>query len=75
MVSHKKTPKSKTPKSKTPKSKTPKSKTTSNEMGYCVKCKRVHTMGDTKKVKTKNGRNALSGVCAKSGTNMMKFVK
>lgn len=90
MVSHNKTPKSKTPKSKTsksktsksntsksktPKSKTPKSKTTSNEMGYCVKCKEKRTMNDSKKVQTKNGRNALSGVCAKCGTKMMKFVK
>ena len=85
MVSHKKTPKSKTPnsktsksktsKSKTPKSKPSKSETTSNEMGYCVKCKEKRTMKSTKKVQTKNGRNALSGVCEKCGTKMMKFVK
>jgi hypothetical protein len=70
-----KTPKSKTSKSKTPKSKTSKSETTSNEKGYCVKCKEKRTMKDTKKVQTKNGRNALSGVCENCGTKMMKFVK
>ena len=70
-----KTSKGKTSKGKTPKSKTPKSKTTSNEMGYCVKCKEKRTMKDTKKVQTKNGRNALSGVCENCGTKMMKFVK
>jgi hypothetical protein len=70
-----KTSKSKTPKSKTSKSKTPKSETTSNEKGYCVKCKEKRTMKDTKKVQTKNGRNALSGVCENCGTKMMKFVK
>jgi len=80
MASHNKTPKSKTSKSKTPKSKTsksktPKSETTSNEKGYCVKCKEKRTMKDTKKVQTKNGRNALSGVCENCGTKMMKFVK
>ena len=90
MVSHNKSAKSKTPKRKTPDSKTPKSKTsksktsksktskgetTSNEMGYCVKCKEKRIMKDTKKVQTKNGRNALSGVCEKCGTKMMKFVK
>ena len=74
-TSKSKTPKSKTPKSKTSNNKTPKSKTTSNEMGYCVKCKEKRTMNDSKKVQTKNGRNALSGVCAKCGTKMMKFVK
>ena len=85
MVSKSKTPKNKTPKNKTPKSKTSKSKTpksrpsksetTSNEMGYCVKCKEKRTMKSTKKVQTKNKRNALSGVCEKCGTKMMKFVK
>lgn len=70
-----KTPNSKTPNSKTPKSKTSKGETTSNEMGYCVKCKDKRIMKDTKKVQTKNGRNALSGLCAKCGTKMMKFVK
>lgn len=90
MVSHNKTPKSKTsnsktpksktsnsktPKSKTSKSKTPKGETTSNEKGYCVKCKEKRTMKHTKKVQTKNGRNALSGVCENCGTKMMKFVK
>ena len=73
MVSKNKTPKNKTPKNKTPKSKPSKSKTpksrpsksetTSNEMGYCVKCKEKRTMKSTKKVQTKNKRNALSGVC------------
>uniref|UniRef100_A0A6C0AV94 DUF5679 domain-containing protein n=1 Tax=viral metagenome TaxID=1070528 RepID=A0A6C0AV94_9ZZZZ len=48
---------------------------TPTEIGYCVKCKEKRTMKDTKKIKTKNGRNALSGVCEKCGTKMMKFVK
>ena len=58
-----------------PKKATKKTDGASGEMGYCVKCQRVHTMGDTKKVQTKNGRNALSGKCKKYGTTMMKFVK
>lgn len=43
--------------------------------GYCVKCKEKRVMKDTKKIKTKNGRNALSGVCTKCGTKMMRFTK
>ena len=58
-----------------PKKATKKSEGASGEMGYCVKCKEKRTMKNTKKVQTKNGRNALSGVCAKCGTKMMKFVK
>lgn len=58
-----------------PKKATKKTEGASGEMGYCVKCKKKRTMNNTTKVKTKNGRNALSGVCAKCGTKMMKFVK
>ncbi len=43
--------------------------------GFCVKCSMKRKMKDPHKVKMKNGRNALKGVCSSCGTKMFKFVK
>jgi RNase P subunit RPR2 len=40
---------------------------------YCVKCKKTRKVEGAKKVKTKNGRNAIKGTCPKCGTKMFKF--
>ena len=42
---------------------------------YCVKCKKKREMKNTKEVTLKNGRHAISGICAVCGTKMFKFVK
>jgi hypothetical protein len=41
---------------------------------YCVKCKRKTESVGEQKIKTKNGRNAIKGKCAKCGTVKFKFV-
>ena len=42
---------------------------------FCVRCKSKQTMEDAKNSKTKNGRDCVSGKCAKCGTKMIRFVK
>ncbi len=44
------------------------------EKGYCVKCKKMQDMNSAKKVKSKNGRFMLKGICGKCGTKMNKFI-
>ncbi len=41
--------------------------------GYCVKCKAKREMKDAKSVTLKNGKPAMSGVCAKCGTKMFRI--
>lgn len=43
--------------------------------GYCVKEKSKQEMKDAKAVKLKNGRDAVSGICASCGTKMFKMGK
>lgn len=43
--------------------------------GYCMKCKAHRMMKEAKKVKTKNDRNMMRGICPVCGTGMAKFVK
>ena len=45
------------------------------QMGYCVKCRKVHEISDAKEVTLKNGRKALKGKCKQTGVGMFKFVK
>ena len=40
---------------------------------YCMKCKAKSQMKDAKEVTMKNGKKAMSGVCAKCGTKMFKI--
>ena len=42
---------------------------------YCVKCKEKTEMKSEKKLKSKNGRNMIQGVCSKCGTKMSIFTK
>jgi hypothetical protein len=44
------------------------------EVGYCMKCKKKQKMINTKKVKMKNGRDAMKGECGKCGTGMYKIM-
>jgi len=45
------------------------------QMGYCVKCRKVHDISDAKEVTLKNGRKALKGKCKQTGVGMFKFIK
>jgi len=49
--------------------------TKGSQMGYCVKCRKVHEISDAKEVTLKNGRKALKGKCEKTGVGMFKFIK
>jgi RNase P subunit RPR2 len=40
---------------------------------YCVKCKAKVEVKDAKEVTMKNGRPAISGVCASCGTKVFKI--
>ncbi|MGB6530859.1 MAG: DUF5679 domain-containing protein [Candidatus Nitrosopolaris sp.] len=42
--------------------------------GYCMKCKVRRDMRDEKRVRTKNGRSGISGVCTLCGGKMFKMV-
>lgn len=41
---------------------------------YCVKCKKKTATLDEHKVKTKNGRTALTGKCKICGTKKYQFI-
>lgn len=41
---------------------------------YCMKCKKKRDMQNPQKIVTKNGRNALEGVCPVCGTRLFRFV-
>jgi hypothetical protein len=41
---------------------------------YCMKCKQKRTMQNVNKIVTKNGRNALEGICPVCGTRLFRFV-
>ena len=40
---------------------------------YCVKCKAKKEMKDSKEIKMKNGRPAVTGLCSSCGTKMFKI--
>jgi NAD-dependent SIR2 family protein deacetylase len=40
---------------------------------YCVKCKQKREMKDAKEVTMKNGKKAMTGVCAACGTKMFRI--
>jgi len=40
---------------------------------YCVKCRAKREMKDAKKIKMKNGKPAMKGVCPKCGTKMFRI--
>ena len=42
--------------------------------GYCMKCKVRREMRDEKRVRTKNGRSGISGMCTVCGGKMFKMV-
>ncbi len=42
---------------------------------YCVKCRKMMSMSNEKKLKSKNGRNMIQGNCSKCGTKMSVFIK
>jgi Domain of unknown function (DUF5679) len=42
--------------------------------GYCVKCKVKRDMKNEHRVKTKNGRSGISGICTVCGGKMFKMV-
>jgi len=44
------------------------------EQGYCVKCKAKKEIKGAQKVKMKNGRPAMKGVCPSCGTVMYKIL-
>jgi predicted RNA-binding Zn-ribbon protein involved in translation (DUF1610 family) len=44
------------------------------EMGYCVKCKAKKEIKNATKVKLKNGRPAVKGVCPTCGTGMYRIL-
>jgi hypothetical protein len=44
-------------------------------VSYCVKCKRKTETTGSKKVKTANNRNAITGHCKVCGTKKYMFVK
>jgi len=46
----------------------------SEEVGYCVKCRKKTEMVNTEKVTMKNGRPALKGKCSVCGTGMYKIL-
>lgn len=41
---------------------------------YCMKCKQKRAMQNVHKIVTKNGRNALEGVCPVCGTRLFRFI-
>jgi len=41
--------------------------------GYCMKCKVKREMNKVTKVKMKNGKPAMKGVCSKCGCKMFKI--
>jgi hypothetical protein len=41
---------------------------------YCMKCKVRRGMKDEKRVRTKNGRSGISGICSVCGGKMFKMV-
>jgi hypothetical protein len=43
-------------------------------LAYCVKEKTKKPMLDARQVTLRNGKHALSGVCASCGTKMTKFI-
>lgn len=42
--------------------------------GYCVKCKAVRKMLESKEVSMKNGRKMMKGKCEKCGTTMCRIL-
>ena len=42
--------------------------------GYCVKCKVRRSMKDEKRVRAKDGRSGISGICTVCGGKMFKMV-
>jgi len=44
-----------------------------NNMAYCVKCKKKTTIRNPKSVKMKNGRKAIKGSCSKCGTKVFRI--
>jgi len=42
--------------------------------GYCMKCKVRRDMRDEKRVRTKDGRSGISGICTVCGGKMFKMV-
>ncbi len=43
--------------------------------GYCMKCRTMREMKETKVVTMKNGRPATQGVCPVCGTKMFRISK
>lgn len=41
----------------------------------CLKCRAMKEMKNPVKVKSKNGRNMLKGLCPICGTKMNRFIK
>ena len=41
---------------------------------YCVKCREKREMQGVRRVVTKNGRNALEGMCPVCGTKLFRFI-
>jgi len=44
-------------------------------IGYCVKCRKKKEMKNEKKMKSKNGRTMIQGVCKVCGTKISVFSK
>ena len=42
--------------------------------GYCMKCKVRRDMRDEKRVRTKNGRSGISGMCTVCGGKIFRLV-
>jgi hypothetical protein len=42
--------------------------------GYCVKCKVRRSMKDEKRVRAKDGRSGISGICTVCGGKMFQMV-
>ena len=43
-------------------------------LGYCVKCRCKRNMTKSKRVKTRNNRFMMKGICPNCGTKMNKFI-
>ncbi len=41
---------------------------------YCVKCHEKRIMQNARKITTKNGRNAMEGICPVCGTKLFRFI-
>ncbi len=41
---------------------------------YCVKCRQKRIMQNARRVVTKNGRNAIEGICPVCGTKLFRFI-